>query len=301
VDERTSQFLRTFQVFLDQVVSDHRRMAESDGPGLVSVLQEHLGTDPRTLPVLTEEIPAHRYVDLDVALAEVQRRGEPQRSLGIGGGQQRRHNSLSEILETAGHYGQFPVGAVDYVSLATGTDTTRQAVSFGLRLFTFTQAPVAVLQRTADARYGNPVAQMEILTTVTGVAGELIAAVRQLMSELSVLRRQVISLGASSYEPGVGGITFHRRPTLTQSDIVLPAGVLECVQRHVAGVADHRDRLRASGQHLKRGVLLYGPPGTGKTHTVRFRPAGRPVHPVRRRGGADGAGAGTRSRRSRRL
>jgi ATP-dependent 26S proteasome regulatory subunit len=35
-------------------------------------------------------------------------------------------------------------------------------------------------------------------------------------------------------------------------------------------VARHVSSLRASGQHLKRGVLLHGPPGTGKTHTVRY-------------------------------
>jgi ATP-dependent 26S proteasome regulatory subunit len=35
-------------------------------------------------------------------------------------------------------------------------------------------------------------------------------------------------------------------------------------------VAAHRDALLATGQHLKRGLLLYGPPGTGKTHTTRY-------------------------------
>jgi ATP-dependent 26S proteasome regulatory subunit len=38
----------------------------------------------------------------------------------------------------------------------------------------------------------------------------------------------------------------------------------------VLGVARHAGRLLASGQHLKRGVLLHGAPGTGKTHTVRY-------------------------------
>lgn len=36
------------------------------------------------------------------------------------------------------------------------------------------------------------------------------------------------------------------------------------------GVGRHREALLASGQHLKRGLLLYGPPGTGKTHTIRY-------------------------------
>ena len=41
--------------------------------------------------------------------------------------------------------------------------------------------------------------------------------------------------------------------------------------RRAAAVARHAaSRLLASGQHLRRGVLLYGVPGTGKTHTVRY-------------------------------
>jgi ATP-dependent 26S proteasome regulatory subunit len=50
----------------------------------------------------------------------------------------------------------------------------------------------------------------------------------------------------------------------------MPEPTLEAVERQVLDVAQLRERLRAVGQHLKRGLLLYGPPGTGKTHTVRY-------------------------------
>ena len=52
--------------------------------------------------------------------------------------------------------------------------------------------------------------------------------------------------------------------------MVLPRDVLDGIERQVVGIARHATALRASGQHLKRGVLLHGPPGTGKTHTVRY-------------------------------
>jgi ATP-dependent 26S proteasome regulatory subunit len=124
-----------------------------------------------------------------------------------------------------------------------------------------------VLQRSPEARFGQPMARMEV---VTPFAAALIDEVRSLMLARSVLRGQVLSLGGSAYERGVGEITFHRRPAVGEDDIILPAGVLRRVHRHVAGIAEHRERLRAAGQHLKRGLLLYGPPGTGKTHTVRY-------------------------------
>jgi ATPase family protein associated with various cellular activities (AAA) len=271
MDRSTQDFIASFQTFLDEVVANHREHAQPDEErALTPVLREHLGADPRGIAVVIEEVPEYRFVDLDLALTEIQERDERAQLLGMGGGEQRNHHSLGELLEMAGRFQQFPVGAVDYSSVATGPQSKREAVSFGLRLFSYGGSPVAVLQRAAAPRYGNSVARMEILSAAPGVAAALIAEVHELMVLRSVLRGQVLTLGGSDFEPGVGGITFHQRPTLTPEDIVLPAGLLDRVYRHIAGVARHRERLRAAGQHLKRGLLLYGPPGTGKTHTVRY-------------------------------
>jgi len=136
MDQRTQDFLATFQTFLDEVVANHREHAQpADDRALEPVLHEHLGADPRGVAVVGEEFPAYRFVDLDVALTEIQDRDESAQLLGIGGGEQRNHHSLGELLEMAGRFQQFPVGAVDYASVATGPRSTREAVSFGLRLF----------------------------------------------------------------------------------------------------------------------------------------------------------------------
>jgi len=52
--------------------------------------------------------------------------------------------------------------------------------------------------------------------------------------------------------------------------VILPPATLAAIRRQVVGVAEHRERLLAARQHLKRGLLLYGPPGVGKTHSVRY-------------------------------
>jgi ATP-dependent 26S proteasome regulatory subunit len=65
-------------------------------------------------------------------------------------------------------------------------------------------------------------------------------------------------------------ISFLPRPGVDRSQIVLPGGLLEEIERQVVGIRRHSGRLLASGQHLRRGVLLHGAPGTGKTHTVSY-------------------------------
>jgi DNA polymerase III delta prime subunit len=100
------------------------------------------------------------------------------------------------------------------------------------------------------------------------LAQRVLAELDQLRADLNVYRGHLLDV---SLDP-MGGVvlTFTGPPGITRDDVVLPAAVLARVERHALGVAGHRDALLATGQHLKRGLLLYGPPGTGKTHTMRY-------------------------------
>ncbi len=240
---------------------------EQRGTPMLPVLDEHFGQPADDLPVVQESIDAHRVVDVDVALDEIAGRDPEHRLLGIGGGDQRHHSSLSDLMAQA-EWGRFRQGQVDRLNLATGPDTDRATVAFGLHLFSYDGEPVAVLQRAGNTQYHSQ-ARLELLTPTPEIATALIAELRELSLARSVVRGQVISFSGNPYEHSLSGITFVRRPDLTAEQVILPDGTLDQVRAHVVGLAEHREQLQRAGQHLKRGVLLYGPPGTGKTHTVR--------------------------------
>ncbi len=87
----------------------------------------------------------------------------------------------------------------------------------------------------------------------------------------NVFRGHVITFGGEVFGRDRGALLrFLDRPRLDRGELVLPPALLDGIERQVLGVARHAERLRASGQHLKRGVLLHGSPGTGKTHTIRY-------------------------------
>jgi len=65
-------------------------------------------------------------------------------------------------------------------------------------------------------------------------------------------------------------IRVHTLPAVDREDIILPAGVLDRVESHTVIFGERVERLRAAGQHIKRGLLLHGPPGTGKTLTAQY-------------------------------
>ncbi|THG33363.1 AAA family ATPase [Naasia lichenicola] len=262
MDDQQRDFIETFRVFLDQINSTPRSAGGLTPLG--RVVQEHLGIEVDSIPLVAETIASHRLVDADIALDELAAEG---RIIGATGAAQRANEPFSELLRET--FIATGVGPVDYATADTGPDSTRTVIAFGIRLFAFRGSPVAVLQRGAKPEYGREAALLEVLAPDPQLSAALLAEIRRLMRERSVLRGQVLSFTGNQHGHGSAGITFLPRPSVAAEQVILAPGVLDTITRHVVDIGANRERMLAQGQHLKRGVLLYGPPGTGKTLTVR--------------------------------
>ncbi|MBG6215816.1 DNA polymerase III delta prime subunit [Arthrobacter sp. CAN_A6] len=268
MDEKLGSFVEDFAALVQ--LAQATRLPASGGEQLLAALTNHLGVPAQGLPVVVEEVNSHRYVDADILLAATARKDAGSRLVGIGGGDQRHHSSLSDMLQQAQGYSQFPLAQPDYSNLPVGAGEQRQVVALGIWFFTRRGVPLAVLQRKAEPRFGRESGTLEVLSPDPQVAADFLADLRLEMQTNSVLKGQVVSFTMQDYGPSSAGITFHARPVLAASEVILPEGLLAKVAEHAIGIATHRRALQAMGQHLKRGILLYGPPGTGKTHTVKY-------------------------------
>lgn len=266
-EEELRHTARLWRALLDRFLGDTEPDRTGE-PTLVERVEHHLGANPLTLPVVSERWAPHEHADVQLALEHhlaaidgaVEIVGTPHHA--------RRHQTFAEMLQYSRRDIGFVVGLPDWVLVPVSPDTTHPCVSFGVYLVSG-DPPLAILLRGPDPQTGNPFVQLEIVCADADITRDLVSELRRLATELSPVRGQIVTL-APPDRPGGSPITFLRRPRLSREQLVLPADTITAVERHVLEVASLRDRLRAAGQHLKRGLLLYGPPGTGKTHTVRY-------------------------------
>ncbi|MEU1257283.1 AAA family ATPase [Streptomyces chartreusis] len=260
-----------FEEFLSAVARTARNEQE-DGRNLSTRLMAHLGSTPADRPVVKAAYPPYELPNVHLALERWFDAG-PDRSyelIGLRGGRHRGDLTLGDILDASDRFDRFVIGAVDYAHLPVAPDTELACVSCGFYLGREGDERFAVLLRGPQDEYGRSKVEVEVLARDKEFADRLLAEFDTLVREENVFRGQVLSFEGSEFGHGLGPFRFHRRPDLTRTDIVLPTGLLERLERQVMGVARRREQLRAAGQHLRRGLLLYGPPGTGKTHTIRY-------------------------------
>src|SRR5215213_142641 len=248
----------------------------ADRPTFAGLITEHLGVPPEGAEVVEETWPSYDLVNVQLGLnawLEEPPEGTPPRTYQLVGLADYRHREfgLTDLLQRDREdYGPRP-GNVSWSNLPSGPDGQVQpAVRAGLYLVADRNARVAILVLAADPESGMGVAQLHVVSNRPGVAATVAAEIRRLALVHNVYRGQVISFSRDMFGERGAALHFHRRPALTVEEGILPAETLAAINRQVVGVAEHRERLLAAQQHLKRGLLLYGPPGVGKTHSVRY-------------------------------
>jgi hypothetical protein len=245
--------------------------ARAEDQPLQRLLFEHLGPGWASVPVVTGSWAPHDHVNVQIGLnAWLAVSGRQHELVGVTGF---RHApfGLGDLAQPGGlnpHVRALGVGGVTVVTMPAGpAGQTRSCVQCGLYLVDDRGARLAVLLRVPGEQGG---VSLEVAGVGQDHAERVLDEVRHLALEHNVYRGQVVAFGGEVFGPAGSPLSFLARPRVDRSEVVLPQDLLDGIEQQVLGVARHARRLRGSGQHLKRGVLLHGAPGTGKTHTLRY-------------------------------
>lgn len=236
---------------------------------LGETLCAHFGADARGHPVVADDFDLSDHANIQLALDALL--AEPHRSAELLGFVTTHYESvgLSHLVAPPPRRGDPPTpGPVRYIrSEVPGRDAI-SAVERGLYLIREGESRLAVLI-LGPAEWGYPrQIVVEVMATDADKAQEFLASLRNKMRERNVYRGRVVSLEMSRNESLK--VHFHELPSVERDRIILPSGLLDRIERQTIRFAAHRDRLRAMGRHIKRGLLLHGAPGTGKTLTAMY-------------------------------
>jgi hypothetical protein len=239
--------------------------ARTEDAPVQRALWEHLGPQAADVPVVRAAWPGYDWVNVQVGvdawLAGPGRRHELAGLTGFHPGP-----GLADLVQNE-QWRRVRMGspAADLLPAGPG-GVTLACLQCALCLITDGPHRLALLISAA-----GPEVSVEVACADRGRARQVLEEIRRLSIERNVFRGHVVSFGGEVFGPRRQELlSFLDRPQVGREQVILPPDLLERIERQVVGVARQVSWLRASGQHLKRGVLLHGPPGTGKTHTVRY-------------------------------
>jgi hypothetical protein len=247
-----------------------------------SALRRHFGSVRlEKLIAANRTYPVTSRVDLQVALDKVFSNRYPGQLLGVHA--QYNHDKLT--IGELTREGNYPVliGPLQHDEVDVGEAMPARCLKRGLWLSRAHSTPFALLV-TQASRFGQEEGLHVEVAVPPGEAGlklsrAFLDEIEKLVNHAASYRGKVISLEATrSYSGKAGSVKVHRLPSVRREDVILPEKTLGLLERNVRGFIQRRERLRALGMALKKGLLFYGPPGTGKTHTIQYLASQLPNH-----------------------
>jgi hypothetical protein len=233
-------------------------------------LREHLGSDTKGLPVVSRALAGYQRANFQVAIDHYRSEAGREAEL-IGLPMTHGYRvGLAELLKDGGSpfgFDASEMGPIEYEPLDIGEQRI-MCVAAGLWLIGDGQDPLLVMLRRDDHGPRSAELAIEIMARGRERAEEALAEIERLMREHNPYRGRILVLSSSPF--GGVGVEVQNLPPVGRDQIVFPTGVLERIERHTKTFSEHSESLRASGRHLKRGLLLHGAPGTGKTLTVMY-------------------------------
>jgi hypothetical protein len=259
-------FGASFKGFMESMA----RQAPTEEPFFRQRLREHFGTDPSKLTIVAEKFSEANHPNVHLAIeAFTTTPGRTFELLGISSDSPAFMGiTLAQLISPGGMMrgASAAEGPVTYTNVALDGDRVLACTQLGMYLVREGETRLALLVQRGQERY-QPGLTVEVLAADRAAADACLASLRTAMRKRNVYRGHVVSLSARDQSLHVN---FHRLPAIGRDQIILPAGLLERIERQSVGFAKHAERLHAAGRHLKRGMLLHGSPGTGKTLTAMY-------------------------------
>jgi hypothetical protein len=265
---------------IKRLVEWAERHAPQPEPPLRLRLREHFERDPADLPVVSRPLEAWDRPNLQAAI-DVWLADRTFELVGIPFMEGYRAG-LAELVRGGAWSAELDLGGVEHVTVPLGGEESITCVQAGMWLVRAGDEAVVVMLGSGGGMGGmDGGLVLEAMAAERETAEAVLADLRRLMAEHNVYRGRVLELASRHFHMDEGApLTVRSLPAVAREQIVLPAGILETIERQALGYARHAERLRASGRHMRRGLLLHGPPGVGKTLTVMYLASRMPERTV---------------------